>query len=224
VQSIFGGWVDADGFTIDLFFSGLADDGNSSTNNVDTGLFGVGHRGPSDNAFLVGVRDDTVRFNFRNDGSGTVTYNWQTAPLGLLASETYRVTIRQHKDLNSGNPELYLDDLNGNVYNGPTLVSTNFSGGTLPANFVFNFPLENPTTGSVLPRALNMTIGSRYPFHNPSGASVANGTTELRNGGAIDQVRIYNGAHTPAEIGVPEPSSLCLVALAMFVPSLVRRR
>ncbi len=240
VQSIFGTnaapiYKDADGITIDLYFSGIGagQPPTGQTPNTDIGLWGVGHRG-ADNFILLGVQNNALRLNLRNDNSPpgqqatSTTFNWVTANNLLIAAQTYRVTVRQHKDLNGGFPEIYLDDLDdsiSNVYDGPTLVPWTISGGTLPANYQFNFPLENSSGGSP-PQALAMTIGSRYPVHLPAGQPVANGNSEIYNGMAIDDVKIYNGAYTPAQIDyvVPEPSSLCLLALGLLVPSLARRQ
>lgn len=187
VQNIFTGWSDAAGITVDLYFSGF---GPGVTR--DSGLWSVGHRNP-DQFLVIAVRDDTLRINIRSNGSGG-TMTLQTGNLGLQAGETYRLTLRQHASLgNGGDMELYLDDLGGNVYsNAAPLATLNI----VDATYNFNFPL---TTGSG--PALGMNIGSRHPF------DASNPTTRLKAGESVDEVRIYNGSFTPAELdagGLPE--------------------
>ncbi len=239
VQAIFGTnaapiYKDDDGITIDLYFSGISSSAPGPGNTGEHGLWSVGHRGSNDNFVMLGVQNGTLRFNLRNDATPSgnsapgTSFAWVIPNPNLIAAQTYRVTVRQREDLNNGVPELYLDDLDDSistVYDGPThipWVTPNPAG--FPANYRFNFPLENGSGGSA-PQALGMTIGSRYPFHEQAGQANANGNSEIYNGMSIDDVKIYNGAYTPAEIDyVPEPSSLCLFVLGLFVPSLIRRR
>ena len=186
VQNIFGSWNDADGITVDLYFSGFGPGVDR-----DSGLWSVGHR-VSDNFFIIAVRDDTLRINVRNDSdspdSGT-THTIQTGNLGLIAGETYRLTVRQHTSLgNDGDLEVYLDDLGGNAYSNDTPLGVK----DLPTGYYFNFPLE---TGSG--PALGMSIGNRHPF--------ATSSTVLKNGEAIDEIRIFNGNFTPAELDFTGP-------------------
>lgn len=181
VQSIFAGWDDANGITVDLYFSGFGPGVDR-----DSGLWSVGHR-RSDNFFIIAVRDDTLRINVRNDGGGpdrNTTHTIQTSSLGLIAGETYRLTVRQHVTLgNGGDMEVYLDDLGADVYSNETpLVVLD-----LPTGYYFDFPLE---AGSG--PALGMSIGNRHPF--------ATASTILRGGEAIDEVRIFNGSFTPAQL------------------------
>lgn len=202
-QAIFAGWDDSAGITVDALISGF---GPGVAR--DSGIWSVGHRN-NDNFFIIAVRDDTLRINIRND-SGTDagnTRNLQTGDLGLVASTTYRVTVRQHSSNGDGGDLLvYLESLTdgGAQYPPGTLVGTL----DLVAGYTFNFPLE---AGSG--PALGMSIGNRHPF--------GDATTILKNGEAIDQVRVYNGNYHPSELIIPEPSALLLAAGGLV---LLRRR
>lgn len=185
VQTIFAGWTDANGITVDLYFSGF---GPGVTR--DSGLWSVGHRN-SDDFLIIAVRNDTLRVNIRNDRGpdAGATRTIQTGNLGLIASETYRVTVRQHvTNGDGGDIEVYLDDLGGSIYSNATPIATL----NLVSNYVFHFPLE---AGSG--PALGMTIGDRHPF-----TSSDNGGTVLNAGEAVDEVRVFNGNYTPAELDV----------------------
>lgn len=185
VKAIFAGWTDANGITVDLYFSGF---GPGVTR--DSGLWSVGHRG-ADNFLIIAIRDDTIRINIRNDSGPDAggTRTLQTANLGLVAATTYRLTVRQHVgNGNGGDLEVYLDDVGGNQYSNAAPLATL----DLVANYAFNFPLE---TGSG--PALGMSIGNRHPFPGSgSGGSVLNA------GEAVDEVRVFNGNFTPAMLDV----------------------
>lgn len=201
VQSIFTGWDDSAGITVDAIISGF---GPGVTR--DSGVWSVGHRNP-DKFFIIAVQsigsDNRLRINIRNhtgfpDGGNTRTL--ETAPLGLQADVDYRVTVRQHiSNGNGGDLEVYLESLNdgGTQYAPGTLVGTL----DLAGNYVFNFPL---TAGSG--PALGMSIGNRHPFGSAN--------TILKNGEAIDEVRVYNGNYLPSEIPIPEPATWALLTLA----------
>ena len=205
VQNIFTGWSDPDGVTVDLYFSGI----NGSTHSGDSGLWSVGHRA-DDNFLLIGVRDDYLRINFRNDTDGpdsNTTYSFGTADLGLDPDETYRVTVRQHSSLASG-VEVYLDDLGGNVYSTASPLPITH-GNAPPSGYWWNFPLEQGGDPD-----LGMSIGDRHPFPGPD--------TSLGDGEAVDEVRIFNGNYSPADLDIPEPATALLLALTL--PLLARRR
>ena len=190
VQTIFAGWNDTNGITVDLYFSGI----NGSTHSDDSGLWSVGHRGP-DQALTIVVRDDTLRLSIGSPGSGPSSI-LQSADLNLQAAETYRVTVRQHATVgNGGDLEVYLDDLGGAVYSNAAPLLTK----DLPDAYNFGFPLD--AGGGP---ALGMNIGSRHPYDSAS--------TRLQNGEAVDEVRVFNGNWTPAQLDIPEPASLLLMA------------
>lgn len=202
-QAIFTGWDDTAGITMDALISGF---GPGITR--DSGIWSVGHRN-NDNFFIAAVQNDTLRINIRNDSGVDAgnTRTVQTGNLGLVASTTYRVTIQQHaSNGNGGDMLVYLESLTdgGAQYAPGTLVGTL----DLAAGYNFNFPLE---AGSG--PALGMSIGNRHPF--------GSATTILKDGEAIDQVRIYNGNHHPSELAIPEPSALLLAAGGLV---LLRRR
>lgn len=190
VQTIFAGWNDTNGITVDLYFSGI----DGSTHSDDSGLWSVGHRGP-DQALTIVVRDDTLRLSIGSPGSGPSSI-LQSADLNLQAAETYRVTVRQHATVgNGGDLEVYLDDLGGAVYSNAAPLLTK----DLPDAYNFGFPLD--AGGGP---ALGMNIGSRHPYDSAS--------TRLQNGEAVDEVRVFNGNWTPAQLDIPEPASLLLMA------------
>jgi hypothetical protein len=205
VQNIFTGWSDPDGVTVDLYFSGI----DGSTHSGDSGLWSVGHR-VNDNFLLIGVRDDSIRINFRNDSGPDAgnTRSFQTGNLNLDPDETYRLTLRQHSSLgDGGDVELYLDDLGGAVYSNAAPILIGDLQDSPP--YVWNFPLE---AGSG--PALGMSIGDRHPF--------AGADTSLRDGEAVDEVRIFNASYSPADLDIPEPATALLLALTL--PLLARRR
>jgi hypothetical protein len=132
----------------------------------------------------------------------------QTGNLGLIGSTTYRVTIRQHlSNGDGGDLEVYLESITdgGAQYAPGTLVGTL----NLVSDYVFDFPLEDGSGP-----ALGMSIGNRHPF--------GSATTILKDGEAIDEVRIYNGNYLPSEISIPEPATLALLAIGGLM--LARRR
>lgn len=184
VASIFDGvWSNSLGTTIDLYFSG----DHWDTHSGDSGLWAVVDRlGGNDGHLIVSVRDKYLRFPWRDSYSNYNTTHHLTGV--LLANNTvYRLTVRQF----DGVIEVYLD---GGAYDNSSPVYTGVHLGTC------SFPAPNTGTGN---SGRQMTVGTRSSFFGGP----------LQAGEWVDNVRVFNGYYTPAEIGeIPEPASLLMLA------------
>ena len=196
VATIFDGvWDNDAGSTVDLSFRG----DHWDTHSGDSGLWSVVDRldGP-DGYYIVSVRDGSLRFPYKDSYT-----NYSEAPhltgVTLANDTTYRLTVRQLDN----NFEVYLD---GGAYsNGSPVYSDNTWDETIA------FPQENGGSGS---SGRQMNVGNRSSFFGGM----------LQSGEWVDSIRVYNGYHTPAEIGViPEPCSLLLLSIGAL-PLLRRKR
>jgi hypothetical protein len=122
--------------------------------------------------------------------------------------------------LGNGVLNVYLDDVGGNTYSNASPVYTN---NTFAAGFNWALPAAGavPSSGTASKQTREMDIGIRG-FGNTAN-NVNNFGGSLRNGNWVDEVNIYNGVYSPADL-VPEPSSACLLALGLLVSQVVRRR
>lgn len=195
VAAIFDGvWDNAAGSTIDLYFRG----DHWDTHSGDSGLWSVVDRldGP-DGYYILSVRDGSLRFPYKDSYT-----NYSEGPhltgIALANDVTYRMTVRQYDT----NFEVYLD---GGAYSNsaPIFAESDWSG-------TIAFPAPNSGTGS---SGRAMAVGNRAIFGGL-----------LQSGEWVDNVRVFNGYYTPAEIGpIPEPCSLLLLSLGAL-PLLRRKR
>jgi hypothetical protein len=189
-------WNNSLGSTVDLYFSGSHWD----THTGDSGLWAAVDRGGAtgggsgsnfDGHLIASVRDKFLRFPYRDSYSNYNTVHHLTGV--PLANDTiYRLTVRQA----DGVIEVYLD---GGAYSNSSPIYTGVHLGTCS----FPAPNTGPASGSSSV-GRQMNIGNRSIFFG--------GT--LKSGEWVDNVRVYNGYYTPAEIGpVPEPASFLLLAV-----------
>lgn len=185
VAAIFDGvWNNSLGSTIDLYFSGS----RWNTHTGDSGLWGAIDRGGTfDGHLIASVRDGKLRFPYRDSYTNYNTVHHLTG-VPLANDTVYRLTVRQF----DGVIEVYLD---GGAYSNAAPVYTGVHLGTC------SFPAVNTGTGTT---GREMTVGNRSRFFG--------GT--LKSGEWVDNIRVFNGYYTPAEIGaIPEPASLLLLSL-----------
>lgn len=198
VGTIFSGWNNSSGVTVDLYFRG----DHWSTHTGDSGLWSIVRRS-SDAFIIVSVRAGKLRLLFNNNTGNTTQWKYtfdggltpgEIAPdLPLADNTTYRLTMRQ---LN-GAFELYL---NGGAYSNAAPV---FTASNLPAGYTWNMV---PSGGSP---AREMNVGNRGAF---------GGT--LQAGEWVDNVRVFNGYFSPANIdaGGSPTSVINADVTAGFVP------
>ncbi len=207
-DTIFSGWDKTLGITVDLYFSGIGEAAG------DVGLWSVGKRQGGDNFLILVARDDEFRFNIRDEGGagdiGGGTHTVLTSGIGLNPAITYRLTVRQHSSLgNGGDLEIFLESISdgGAQYPGADSPIRTLD---LPAGD-FDFPSYDGGSGE----PLGMRVGDKYPHFGGSGF-------DLRDGDAVDNVRVFNGVYLPSELGtIPEPCTLLLLSagvLPLFRP------
>lgn len=184
-------WNNAAGHTIDLYFRG----DHWDTHSGDSGLFAIVDRfSGNDGFYIVSVRSGKLRIPYRDSYTNYATIDAQTylTTVPLTNNVTYHLTVRQQ----GTNFEVYLDDVGGSVYSNAAPVWTATFANTGGASIAF--PQFNTLTGT---GGRTMAVGTRPYF---------GGT--LQAGEWVDEVAIYNGYYTPADL-IPEPTSLLLLAL-----------
>ena len=134
-------------------------------------------RRASDRYIILSVQNSKIRIPFR-DADGE--YKYHITGVTLENNIAYRLTVRQA----NGAFDVYL---NGGAYNNDAPV---FSANDLPADYTWNFP----NAGGSPSRRMN--IGNRAIFGGL-----------LKNGEWVDDVRVYNGFYSPAELDVPYVSN-----------------
>ena len=168
IGSIFSGWDNGAGITVDLYFRG----DHWSSHSGDSGFWSIARRS-SDQYIILSVRDGNLRIPFR-DANGEYKYHLTGIP--LANNVTYRVTVRQY----NGAFDVYLD---GGAYSNATPV---FVASDLPTGYTWNFV----SSGGSPPREMN--IGNRAIFDG-----------KLQSGEWVDNVRVFNGFYSPADIDDP---------------------
>jgi hypothetical protein len=197
-------WNNAAGSTIDLYFRGVW-----SSQTGDAGLFGIYDRlGTSGNTqdgyYILQVRNGALRMPYRNElmpANESFVYLDTTK---LSDNVTYRLTVRQ-KDTAF---EIYLDDIGGTLYAPDTLYAT------VATTATYLFPSPNTIEGTVLsssPGGRAMTVGLK-PYS----------VSYLPANAWVDEVAVYNGYYTPAQI--PEPGTLALLGVGWGCVVAFRRK
>jgi len=144
------------------------------THSGDSGFWSVTDRYVGNDGYImVSVRDGSLRFPMKDSYTGYGN-NPHLTGVALANNITYRLTMRQH----STNFEVYLD---GGAYSNDTPVYTTTFSQTI------SFPEYN--SGSP---GRDMAVGDRAIFGGL-----------LQSGEWVDEIRVYNGYYTPAEIGTP---------------------
>jgi len=163
-------WDNDAGSTVDLYFRGDHWDDHFG----DSGFWTVVDRySGNDGYFITSVRDGSLRFPYKDSFTG-----YSEAPhltdITLANDVTYRLTVRQYDT----NFEVYLD---GGAYSNSSPIYTDYTW-----NETIAFPEYN--TGP--PGGREMNVGNRSSFFGGI----------LQTGEWVDNVRVYNGYYTPADI------------------------
>jgi len=201
VQTIFASWNNEAGVTVDLYFRG----DHWSTHSGNSGFWSVVKRSSGDRYLILSVMGEDpgrgyLRLLIRDSGG---EFKWwlngrtgnDNGPLVTLADDTtYRMTLRQA----NGVLEMYLDG--GEFTNDTPTFSTATDlltgNDALPVGWTWDFVPSSSDR--------QMNVGRRAIFDGL-----------LETGEWVDNVRVYNGYWTPAEIdagGLP-------VAIINAVPS-----
>ncbi|MGQ9652207.1 MAG: PKD domain-containing protein [Phycisphaerae bacterium] len=171
IASIFDSvWNNSLGTTIDLYFRG----DHWSTHTGDSGLWGVFDRGGGyDGHMIVQVQNGKLRFPWRDSYTNAVTVHLLSG-VTLADNVTYRLTVRQLGTVF----EVYLD---GGAYSNSSPVYVGTQAGTV------SFPAPNTGTGT---SGREMAVASKTRFS----------TGTLQTGEWVDNIRVFNGYYTPAEL------------------------
>jgi hypothetical protein len=165
-----------------------------TTHTGDSGLFAIVDRLSSyDGHWIVSVRAGRLRLPYRDSYDNSYLENYTN--LTFANNTIYHLTVRQ-KDTAF---EVYLD---GGAYSNAAPVYT------ATAVHTFSFPAPNTGTGT---SGRQMTVANRSSYFGGL----------LQAGEWVDEIKVYNGYYTPAEL-VPEPASLLILATGAV--AILRRR
>ncbi len=217
VGTIFSSWNNSNGVTIDHYFLS-----NSSgidpflSQPIQEGMWAMVRRDSrsgqlGDSYLFTSLQNGKLRIAFANDSNEQYKFTFSGSYCGnpdpnanacspsnqekvdgfdipLTDGVPYHLTV----SIGEGNLKVFLDDLNGDVYSNASALYTY----ALPG-YNWQLPPSDavPSSGSVGGRQNRvMTIGSRgnTAFNNFGGT--------LRSGNWVDEVKIYNGVYTPAEL------------------------
>ncbi len=225
INTLFNGWTNTNGITVDLYFRGSAWTGSSG----NEGLWSMVRRNNvtgGDAYFITSVNNGKLRILFANDSNAThspgtqLKYTFDNATSGEIAPNVpISNGVIYHLTANVGNGmfNVYLDDIGGNTYSNASPVASI----ALPAGYYWDLPVTGSvsSSGSMTGRQTReMDIGIRG-FGN-TGNTVNNFGGTLKNGDWVDEVSVYNGIYAPSDL-VPEPVSAMLLIGAL---PLLRRR
>ena len=243
INSIFSGWDNSNGITFDLYFQGVYS--TVTTGTANEGLWALVRRNSAesgltggDNYVFASVQSTAAlpgrlriafannttnnQYKFTFNGNAAVPASQEFAPgvdIPLSDNTPYHLTV----SIGNGEFKVWLDDLNGSQYSNAAPVFTDNT--VIPDGFNWQLPATGnvASSGSMAGRQTReMDIGIRG-FGN-TGNTINNFGGSLRSGNWIDEVSVYNGVYSPADLAVPEPSTVCLVALGLLVSQVVRRR
>ncbi|MCD6394418.1 MAG: hypothetical protein J7M40_13025 [Planctomycetes bacterium] len=181
--SVYANWDNDD---VGGLFEGWDDDAGSTidlyfrgdhwdSHSGDSGFWSVVDRyGGNDGYYILSVRDGKLRFPYKDSYNGYAEAPHLTG-ITLANNVTYRLTVRQFDT----DFEVYLD---GGAYSNSSPV---YSENTW--NETIAFPQNN--TGSP---GRQMSVGDRAIFGGL-----------LQSGEWVDEIRVYNGFYSPAELDVP---------------------
>ena len=196
VAAIFDGvWNNSSGSTVDMYFSG-----NLGSQSGTSALFSIFDRYGGNDGYMTYWATGGGSFQVLYKDSYTGVSNNLAIPGVTLADDvTYRLTVSQLGD----DFKVYLD---GGAYSNSAPVYTKADfGGTV------SFPAFNDGTQSGGGTRV-MQVGDEQFFAAP-----------IQSGTWVDEIRIYNGYYTPADIGeIPEPATILILGLGGI--ALIRRR
>lgn len=221
INTIFSNWDNNSGITIDHYFlsnSGALADLNPSP-AVNEGMWAIVRRNNlagemGDSYLFTSLQNGRLRIAFANSQNEQYKFTFNGNPANPGAQEyangvnipltdgvPYRLTV----SIGDGVFKVFLDDVNGEQYSNDLPLYVNDT--IIPDGYNWQLPPSGDVHNSGnLPgrQTREMDIGIRGFGHTNNSINNFGGT--LRSGNWVDEVKIYNGVYTPADL-VAGPST-----------------